>query len=480
MGKVSVDIGAMRDLVRGLEDVEDDLTKAESDVRQSLEALDLPTGCLSALGEIGDWATRKQRTLRNQLFYAEWLAASEPGIQHTVSYDHTAVPDLPYEKAKEFADRARDLMDEDVMPPPRELIDLLERYGGDSTFALLLLDGYREGDGYATTDTGPSIDVDYLAALDDSPAAERFLQLYAGSLGGLSSEFGFPGARDVTHARAFALLASRGEFSTDWLVALGDDIIALEREDPEAWSAEMAETSRFRYDRLPVFRDPLGADVIDPMPWLLEAMGRNPEALKAFLLGGDDVPIRIEDGDDERDVDIPATLRHLALERAWMQDKGASLGAALVMLAAVDPDATTPHLENLDRLKPMDGFNPLSFFTHLGLDLVGLVPGLGEWADGVNVSLYLGEGKYADAGFSAAAAVPGAGTGSTIAKWINRLNKAGDAGGATLTAKDIQDLIRFRHHVPQGEKQEGPGLDVLDVTGVEQQHVGRWQGNRAR
>ncbi|WP_298748377.1 hypothetical protein [uncultured Serinicoccus sp.] len=478
---MSVDIEAMRDLVRDLRGVEDELGQAESRVRQALTGLGLSARDLTGVDEIGDRATRQHLVLRNQLFYAEWLAASAPGIQRTVSYDHQAVPDLSYEEAKQFADRARDLMDTDSMPPPQELIDLLEHYGGDATFALLVLDGYREGDGYATMDLGPSIDLDYLEALDDSPASERFLQLYAGSLGVLSHEFDFPGAGDVTYARAFALLASRGDWSADWLVGLGEDVIHIEQEDPEAWAAEKVRTGTGTYDWLPMFRDPQGADVVDPMPWVLEAMSRNPEALRAFLLGGEDVPIRVQDGDgdDDDDVDIPANLRHLTLERGWMQGRGASLGAALVELSALDPGSIDQHLENLDRLKPMDGFNPLSFFTHLGLDIVGLVPGVGEWADGLNVALYVGEGKYVNAGFSSAAAIPGAGAGSTIAKWIRHVNQAGYAGGVTLTAKDIKDLIRFRNHADQGDP-SGPGLDVLDEADVRRQRVGGWQGAPAR
>ena len=480
MARVSVDLEAMRDLVRSLAQVEDEVSSAGDRLRQALAGLGLPARDLSDLDGIGDWATRQHLALRNQLFYAEWLAASAPGIQRTVSYDHRAVPDLPYEQATQFADRARTLMDTDSMPPPQELIDLLERYGGDATFALLLMDGYREGDGYATMTLGPRIDLDYLAALDDSPASERFLQLYAGSLGVLSHEFDFPGAEDVTQARAFALLASRGELATDWLVGLGEDVIRLEREDPEAWTAELVGTGSGRYDRLPVFRDPQGVDVVDPMPWVLEAMSRDPEALRAFLLGGEDVPIRVQDGDDEWDVDIPAHLRHLTLERAWLQDGGASLGAAMVQLSALDPSSIDRHLEDLDRLKPMEGFDPLSFFTHLGLDVIGLVPGLGEWADGLNAAIYVGEGSYLNAGFSSAAAIPGAGAGSTIAKWISRINRAGDAGGATLTAQDIQELIRFRHHAVQGGGQPGPGLDALDATVVEGQRVGGWQGGPVR
>lgn len=45
-------------------------------------------------------------------------------------------------------------------------------------------------------------------------------------------------------------------------------------------------------------------------------------------------------------------------------------------------------------------------WVHGGLDVLGLVPGFGEVADGVNALIYLAEGDYLNAGLSAAAMIP--------------------------------------------------------------------------
>ncbi|MFE9746184.1 polymorphic toxin-type HINT domain-containing protein [Saccharothrix saharensis] len=85
---------------------------------------------------------------------------------------------------------------------------------------------------------------------------------------------------------------------------------------------------------------------------------------------------------------------------------------------------------------PLNGFDPdghgwfsdavswvgdnLSTVGHTALDVAGLVPGLGEIADGINGVWYLAEGNYVDAGLSFAGMVPFAGWGATAAKWGNR------------------------------------------------------------
>ncbi|MEL6865014.1 MAG: polymorphic toxin-type HINT domain-containing protein [Bacteroidota bacterium] len=71
-------------------------------------------------------------------------------------------------------------------------------------------------------------------------------------------------------------------------------------------------------------------------------------------------------------------------------------------------------------------------WVQTGLDVVGLVPGLGEVADGVNALIYLGRGDYTNAALSAAAMVPLAGAGATAAKYINKSGLLDDAAGAVL------------------------------------------------
>nr|WP_281174046.1 RHS repeat-associated core domain-containing protein [Methylomicrobium agile] len=59
-----------------------------------------------------------------------------------------------------------------------------------------------------------------------------------------------------------------------------------------------------------------------------------------------------------------------------------------------------------------------------GLDVVGLVPGLGEPVDLLNGTLYAARGDYVNAGFSYGAAIPFAGWGATIGKFANKADNA--------------------------------------------------------
>ncbi|AEG00906.1 RHS repeat-associated core domain-containing protein [Methylomonas methanica] len=59
-----------------------------------------------------------------------------------------------------------------------------------------------------------------------------------------------------------------------------------------------------------------------------------------------------------------------------------------------------------------------------GLDVVGLVPGLGEPVDLVNGTIYAARGDKVNAGLSYAAAIPFAGWGATIGKFANKVDNA--------------------------------------------------------
>ncbi|MGK5449764.1 DNRLRE domain-containing protein, partial [Streptomyces radiopugnans] len=92
------------------------------------------------------------------------------------------------------------------------------------------------------------------------------------------------------------------------------------------------------------------------------------------------------------------------------------------------------------------GGNPISFVEldghlfgmswsdigHATLDVVGMVPVVGEVADVANGLWYMAEGNYVDGALSMAAAIPGAGTAATAAKWAK---KGADAAGAANDAR---------------------------------------------
>ena len=78
--------------------------------------------------------------------------------------------------------------------------------------------------------------------------------------------------------------------------------------------------------------------------------------------------------------------------------------------------------------------------VHLGLDVAGMIPVIGEVADGANALLYLAEGDYANAALSAAAMIPLAGTAATAAKL--GMKAGGVAAKATKAAIKAADAAR--------------------------------------
>lgn len=75
-------------------------------------------------------------------------------------------------------------------------------------------------------------------------------------------------------------------------------------------------------------------------------------------------------------------------------------------------------------------------WVHTGLDVAGLIPGVGEIADGINTLLYCAEGDKANAALSAAAMVPFLGWGASGTKLVGKgakivkgLDKAEDGAG---------------------------------------------------
>lgn len=139
----------------------------------------------------------------------------------------------------------------------------------------------------------------------------------------------------------------------------------------------------------------------------------------------------------------------------------------------------------------------LSDVVHTSLDVVGLVPGFGEIADGVNAVIYLAEGNYTDAALSAAAMIPLAGTAATVAKIARKADKAvtavkaADKGVTAIKAlekaKDTKKAVKNAEAIAEGRKFEADELQKAisegkNATGrnrlVPQNGKGNVKGNR--
>lgn len=97
---------------------------------------------------------------------------------------------------------------------------------------------------------------------------------------------------------------------------------------------------------------------------------------------------------------------------------------------AGDPDAALKALK-ADQARKEGGWTA-SDVGHLVLDIVGLAPVVGEWADGLNAAWYFSEGRVFEGSMSLAATAPGLGVGATIAKWGK---KAADTSAILKGAK---------------------------------------------
>ena len=81
-------------------------------------------------------------------------------------------------------------------------------------------------------------------------------------------------------------------------------------------------------------------------------------------------------------------------------------------------------------------------WVHGALDIAGLVPGLGEIADGANALIYLAEGRFIEAGISAVAMIPILGDVGKVGKWGAKAGKELlEEGAERLVKEGAESLV---------------------------------------
>ena len=113
----------------------------------------------------------------------------------------------------------------------------------------------------------------------------------------------------------------------------------------------------------------------------------------------------------------------------------------------VVPDtAPNPHGNSAPPIKPTEPEKSWwsrwgSDVVHTGLDVVGLIPGVGEIADGANALIYLAEGDKVNAAISAAAMIPGAGMAATGAKYGKKAVGAAVEAGGKKAGREASEAV---------------------------------------
>ena len=109
---------------------------------------------------------------------------------------------------------------------------------------------------------------------------------------------------------------------------------------------------------------------------------------------------------------------------------------------------------------------------HFVLDVIGLIPVVGEWADALNASWYAAEGRYFEASLSAAGTVPFVGIGATVAKWFGTTRTVARAdelaAGGTLSQETLDTIDRLNlHGFTDIAEAAGPALSRIGQVNVE-------------
>ncbi len=158
--------------------------------------------------------------------------------------------------------------------------------------------------------------------------------------------------------------------------------------------------------------------------------------LQAALLGAEATP------DENRGDDIITRVDTAMAEFDDAQRRCASAidavsGTGPTYRAADDDGRTAPDEYGAPLPPPDDGFTP-SDVGHTVLDVAGLVPLVGELADGANALWYTADGDYTAAGLSAAAMIP-------VVGWVSTGGRLGVRGyKAVHTLDGLKTFLRGR------------------------------------
>ncbi|GAA4283585.1 hypothetical protein GCM10022261_11160 [Brevibacterium daeguense] len=417
--------------------------------------------------------------LKRRLALAEAIEAQVPGM-FTVEIDESLVSQKTPEEAAEDAQRAADLMNqvagsEEFSPDNEELTQLLAENANDPYFAHALAEAVSpeelshyilawSGDYYYEgfpEEMGRNYEAQLTAlgqafglatrGTGDLRLPSAFTDEWMSALDPESSELAAP------VPAALALVMSRGDFDTDFLTRSYDTVMAIEvKRGDDAFNAQA-----------PVFApgEAQGFAFTDPLAGITAALALNPEAAQTVFDPSRTASVEI----DGETIELGDHLRY-AFSRGWDEQTSGALAAALQAAATPYEGGSTVSLDIAEEISSLqeeaEQRESAGFWSGLGhflLDLVGLVPGLGEWADGINAGWYTAEGNYVDAGLSAAGAVPIAGWFAVGGKWVRKIGNLTDLK-KDFTAEEIAEIERALRNADNADFDGVPGR-IIDYRG---------------
>jgi hypothetical protein len=489
MAEVSIDIDAMADLVASLGSARADLAGASGSLKGSLTTVWLSTGALSPVDGLESEIDSALRDLNRRLALARLIQQSTPGMS-VVTFDDSVLSTADATEVQRRVDRVLDLLkvdddDYEMRDVDAELAQLLSENSLDPYFAkglaeklspegldryLNLVNQKRENMFAEGEDATKAFDLRY----------EQLLRGLGESLGLASrgtGEVGVPGMTEkwtdfiddrggarTGSVKRLSLVFERGQWSDDFITGIYRSMREIEDDDgPEVWASV-----GMVFD--PDLEKSPGARIIDdPMYGVLRAMRHNPDAIRSLFATGDTTDVQVSD--DEK-VAVNKELYDFLRHRDGMSDDAAqAFMDAIATAIGSPPELGAPAFQPVlaDDLKNIgdalqheadeaeEEAGPLwSQIGHGLLDIVGMVPVLGEPADFVNGVWYYADGDVINGSLSMGALIPFAGWAATGGKWGKRVLSVEELARLNRLARNGDNIRIFT--------KEGKLLDNADLT----------------
>jgi hypothetical protein len=389
--------------------------------------------------------------LRRRLARAEALSQTTPGLPNSVTFTEESLTSLTPEQARVEARRAARLvgaLDPDLV---HELSGLLAAYGDDPYFAHEFamhtdprdyaemirgmtpyesLPGYLSKEEYdafltnladtvslASRGTGdlamPSDWQENLAELMVMP------QLHGDDQDAIDQM-----ETDTDNRPALWLLLSRGHWSTSFLQDVTTRLAAVDKEG-YLW---FPPACRF------IAITPDEKRFMDPMVALMGALVNNPEAAHwAFTQGGTTQVPFPKDGEGVTG-SVQTFMHDLFTHHRFTDEENGPQTVLMAMRAAMlwqaDPlisESAANLKKSMEQQQEVWDEKPwYAKWGHTILDVLGLIPLVGEPVDAVNAAWYAAEEDWVNAGLSAAALVPFLGMAATGGKLLGKAGRLAD------------------------------------------------------
>lgn len=444
MSVCSINIPEMKALQSAMVKAESTTRTDKAALASSMSGVLLDTGSLNHVPPVTSWAADMLIDIRRRLAMAEAIAASAPGVGAFVQFDESQLSKLTPAQAKARAGQVKAAMDAGDLKKVLKLIDgevydpyfaaALARGTSTEEISQFIMDqqgyGQLRGDvskqdyetmltamgqlfGLASRGTGElDLGPDWRNHFVQEMTAPKF----RGDPNATASYDDFD--QRENNRTALWLLLERGQWSTDFLKLTTQRVIGLDR---NGGSALVSPKPGYEWAL-----EPNGTYAADPVKSLMLALAHNPDAARWAFTQGDNTSVSL----NGNQVPVNSFLHRVLLDHHY-RDEGDQSVAMLALQAAINGNKKSPIALDVraisdslaEQKAQWDAMPWYKKWGHTILDVVGMIPIIGDIANVPNTAWYALEHDWVNAGVTAAGMIPMIGDGALGAKVAVDLGK---------------------------------------------------------